>query len=154
MITLEISEGYRSLVDPPSLRDAVKIALEHQSAPANAELTLVITDDAQIRALNATYLGVDAPTDVLSFPADFIDPESDAPYLGDVLISYPQAAAQAQSAGHTPQAELQLLTVHGLLHLLGHDHATPSEKTAMWAAQTAILRELGLENITPTEAEH
>ena len=94
------------------------------------------------------FRDVDAPTDVLSFPAEFSDPESGAAYLGDVLISYPRVVAQTQSGGHTPEAELQLLIVHGILHLLGHDHADEAEKNTMWAAQAEILATLGVE-ITP-----
>ncbi len=143
MITLEISEACRSLVDASALETAAKTALRHQSAPEDAGLTLVITDDAQLHALNRQYRGVDAPTDVLSFNADFTDPESDAPYLGDVLISCERAAAQAQTGGHPLMDELCLLTVHGVLHLLGHDHAEPDGKARMWAAQNEILREVG-----------
>jgi probable rRNA maturation factor len=92
--------------------------------------------------LNRQYLGVDAPTDVLSFPVGEVDPESEALYLGDILISYPQALAQAEAAGHPVQAELQLLVVHGTLHLLGYDHAEEDEKTLMWKAQDEILARL------------
>jgi probable rRNA maturation factor len=66
------------------------------------------------------------------------------PYLGDIAISLPRATAQAEAAGHPVAAELQLLTVHGVLHLLGHDHAEPEEKAAMWAAQAAVLATLGV----------
>ena len=143
MITLEISEAYRTLVDSAALEEAAQAALRHQSAPEGASLTLVITDDAQLHALNRQYRGVDAPTDVLSFNADFTDPESDSPYLGDILISWERAAAQAAAGGHPVLDELRLLTVHGVLHLLGHDHADPEEKSRMWAAQNEILQQLG-----------
>jgi probable rRNA maturation factor len=147
MITLEISEGYQSLVDSHPLEEAAKAALRQQSAPAEADLTIVITDDEQLQELNHQYRDINAPTDVLSFPADFTDPENELPYLGDILISYERAAAQAAAGGHAAIAELQLLVVHGVLHLLGHDHADPPEKAHMWAAQNEILRRLGLENI-------
>jgi probable rRNA maturation factor len=107
-----------------------------------ADVTIVLTDDEQVRALNRQYLGIDAPTDVLSFPTDEIDPDSGELYLGDVIISYPQAAAQAEAAGHSVEAELQLLVVHGVLHLLGYDHAEQAEQAAMWAVQTEILSSL------------
>ena len=143
MITLEILDAYRSRVDSSALETAVKTAIQQQSAPADASLTLIISDDEQLHTLNRQYRNVDAPTDVLSFSADFIDPESNVPYLGDILISYERATAQATSGGHSIADELLLLTVHGVLHLLGHDHATPEEKTRMWAAQNEILRRLG-----------
>ncbi len=80
---------------------------------------------------------------MLSFQADELDPETGRRYLGDVIISYPRAQAQAQAGGHALPAELQLLVVHGVLHLLGHDHGAPAEKEAMWALQAEILQRLG-----------
>jgi len=130
---------------------AARAALAHQSAPADGELTIVLTDDAQLHELNRDYLGMDAPTDVLSFPADETDPETGSRYLGDILISVPYAARQSQQAGNSLEAEIQLLTVHGVLHLLGHDHAEPGEKSRMWQAQSEILGQLGLDNIVIKE---
>ena len=147
MITLEISEDYRSLVDSQLIDEAAKVALRHQSASTDSEITIVITDDEQLRQLNQQFRDIDAPTDVLSFPADFTDPETEAPYLGDILISYPRAEQQAAAGGHSTKAELQLLVTHGVLHLLGYDHAESAEKTEMWAAQKEILHQLGLENL-------
>lgn len=129
------------------LERAAKAALEHQSAPAESTLTIVLTDDKQIRELNRDYLGNDAPTDVLSFPASETDPETGSPYLGDILISLPYAAKSAALAGHPLEAEVQLLVVHGVLHLLGHDHAKTREKARMWKAQAEILGSLGLGGI-------
>lgn len=127
---------------------AALATLAHQGISTTSELSIIVTDDAQLHELNQQFRDVDAPTDVLSFPADFSDPESGAVYLGDVLISYPRVVAQAQSGGHSPEAELRLLIVHGILHLLGHDHADEAEKALMWAAQSEILTTLGVE-ITP-----
>jgi probable rRNA maturation factor len=101
-----------------------------------------------MRELNRIYRGVDATTDVLAFGTEeadafaFATPPEASQYLGDVIVSFPQAEAQAQAAGHPVEAELQLLTVHGVLHLLGHDHALPGEKALMWAAQSEILQQL------------
>lgn len=106
-------------------------------------LTLVLTGDEAIQELNRQYLGVDSPTDVLSFPAGEVDPETQEFYLGDVILSYPRAQAQAAAAGHPLEAELQLLTVHGVLHLLGYDHAEREEKDQMWSEQDQILTALG-----------
>jgi probable rRNA maturation factor len=87
---------------------------------------------------------VDAPTDVLSFPASEEDPETGASYLGDILISIPRAAQQALAGGHPLEAEVQLLVVHGVLHLLGHDRAEAEEKALMWNEQAKGLERLGL----------
>ncbi len=153
MIHLEISEGYDTLADAPLLERSALTALAHHYPGDEAELTIVITGDEQMRQLNHDYRGIDSATDVLSFPADFIDPESDTPYLGDVLISYPRAAVQAETAGHAVTAELQLLVVHGVLHLLGYDHATEEEKSQMWAAQAQALAQLGLGNLRIVETD-
>jgi probable rRNA maturation factor len=131
----------------PLLEQAALAALKHQSAPEDATLTIVLTDDDQLQALNRDYLGIDASTDVLSFPSDETDPETGSPYLGDILLSIPRAANQAESAGHSLEAESQLLVVHGVLHLMGHDHAEAEEKDRMWQAQAEILAQLGLADI-------
>lgn len=118
---------------------------------ATADMTIVLTDDRQLHELNVDYLGVDAPTDVLSFPAGEVDPETEALYLGDIAISIPRAAQQAQTGGHSVEAEAQLLVVHGTLHLLGYDHGTDEEKAVMWAEQAKVLERLGLSRITIQE---
>ena len=143
-----------SKYDLPSslLEQAVHLALKHQKESLDVNLSVVLTDNRKLRTLNRDYLGVDAPTDVLSFPASEtdgseIDPETGARYIGDILISVPYAAKSAAKAGHPLESELQLLVVHGVLHLLGHDHAKPKEKARMWKAQREILESLGLGQI-------
>jgi probable rRNA maturation factor len=147
-IAVRADSAYRKKIDSRRLREAAQKALAHESAPSRAELTLVITGDDKIRDLNRQYRGMDAPTDVLSFAetdARFVAASDEAVYLGDVIISYPRAEAQAASAGHSVADELLLLIVHGALHLLGHDHAGRAEKRKMWAAQKEILNELGVQ---------
>ena len=116
-------------------------------------LTILLTDDTAIQALNEQFRDEEKATDVLSFPAGEPMPGMHT-YLGDIVISWPFAKQQAEAAGHSTEAEAQLLVVHGVLHLLGHDHAYANEKAAMWAAQTAVLQLLGLAHITPTESAH
>ena len=127
------------------LERTARAALEHETQ--DGELSIVLTDDARLQELNRDYLGIDAPTDVLSFPASETDPQTGARYIGDILISVPRAQSQADAAGHALESELQLLVVHGVLHLLGHDHADPKEKKRMWQAQAEILKSLDLGNI-------
>src|SRR5512147_1261716 len=133
------------------LEHAVNTALAHESQALDVELSIILSDDARLHELNLNYLGVDAPTDVLSFPASETDPETGARYLGDILISVPRARAQAEAAGHPLEAEVQLLVVHGVLHLLGHDNARAREKARMWKAQAEVLEKLGLSNIQVRE---
>ena len=131
------------------LERAANAALEHHASQQSldSELSIILTDDARLHELNLNYLGVDAPTDVLSFPASETDPETGARYIGDILISVPRAQTQADAAGHPLEAEVQLLVVHGVLHLIGHDHAEAEEKARMWKAQAEILERLGLGQI-------
>ena len=149
MIHIESSPALQP-VKPELIEHAALTTLAHQST--DGDLTIVLTDDAQLHQLNRDYLGVDAPTDVLSFPASETDPETGVSYLGDVIVSIPRAEAQSQSAGHPLEAELQLLVVHGVLHLLGHDHAEPEDKARMWSAQAQVLERLGLAGLEIIES--
>jgi probable rRNA maturation factor len=127
---------------PELIVAAAEAALAHEAAAG--DLTVVLAGDAQLQALNRQYLGIDAPTDVLAFPGSQTDPETGVVYLGDIVISLAQAETQARAAGHPLESEVQLLVVHGVLHLLGHDHDVAEAKSRMWAAQGAVLRHLGL----------
>lgn len=135
------------------LKAAVLAALLQEQVQPPAMLTLLLTGDRRIQQLNRDFRHMDEPTDVLSFPAGDSLPEGaePMPYLGDIAVSVPYAARQATAGGHSLAAELQLLAIHGVLHLLGHDHAEPEEKERMWAAQSAVLNQLGLAHIVPTE---
>ena len=130
-----------------TLDTSIPVSEGFDFALASADMTIVLTDDEQLHELNREYLGVDSPTDVLSFPAAESDPETGTTYLGDILISIPRATQQAQAAGHSVEDEVQLLVVHGTLHLLGHDHATAAEKARMWQAQAEVLSGLGLSHV-------
>ncbi len=136
-------------VDEDLLERAANETLKHEFA--TGDITIVLTDDDQLHELNRDFLGIDAPTDVLSFPASESDPETGSAYLGDILISIPRAAQQAHAAGHELIDEVQLLVVHGSLHLVGHDHAEAEEKAKMWNAQAEVLERLGLGHIKISE---
>lgn len=131
------------------VREAALAALRHQNVQGQVELSILLTDSESVRQLNRTYRNRDEATDVLSFPGGDAMPGAEH-YLGDVAIAVPVARSQAAQAGHELQAELALLTVHGVLHLLGHDHTARDEKERMWQAQKELLSQLGL-NATPTE---
>lgn len=145
MIHVQINKGPLAPHLSALLEQAAEKALQHQGANPESDLSLVLSDDLELRALNRRHLERDLPTDVLSFPSASIDPETGTPYLGDVIISVERAEEQAKKAGHSLEAELQLLVVHGVLHLLGHDHAGDQEKAEMWGAQARILEDLGAE---------
>lgn len=120
---------------------AAVATLQQQRVKKPATLTVLLTNDTQLRALNRDYRGFDETTDVLSFTDGTELPEMGL-YLGDIAISVPQAQRQADQQGHSLLDELRLLTVHGVLHLLGHDHAEPEEKERMWSAQEIIINQL------------
>ena len=143
-INLKIDPDFKAQVEPKVIQATAQAALEYGSAPSPAEVTIVLTDDRALHLLNLNYLNQDHPTDVLAFPSGELDPETGRHYLGDIAISFPQAGVQAEKGGHSVMAEVQLLVVHGLLHLLGHDHSQPEEQARMWAAQAEILKQLGI----------
>jgi len=142
MIFVEIAESADLTIHPSLFEDGAQAALAYASPSSEVSLTIVLTGDEQVRELNRQYRGIDETTDVLSFPADYTDPDTNLPYLGDVIISCPQAQAQVARGGHTLEEEMQLLVVHGVLHLLGYDHMGADEKERMWAIQSEILRSL------------
>ena len=115
---------------------------------ASAELSVTLTDDEHIHALNKKFRGVDRATDVLSFAfRESDEPEvigTDFEILGDVIISLERAAAQAQEFGHSFLREVIFLEVHGLLHLLGYDHIDDDERREMETEQKFIMTRLGI----------
>ncbi|MDY7040481.1 MAG: rRNA maturation RNase YbeY [Chloroflexota bacterium] len=146
-VEVQIAPQFARLVDADLVRRAAIATLAHEEATGRGEVSLVITDDEEIHDLNRRFRGVDAPTDVLAFgvegeDAAFVTAPEAPVLLGDVIISCPRAQEQAVEADHPLSAEIQLLVVHGVLHLLGHDHAQTEEKAAMWARQEEILRAL------------
>jgi probable rRNA maturation factor len=147
MIFIKIIPEFKQDIRPALLEHAAQATLQNQADP-DVDLTLVFTNDRQIQALNRDYIGKDTPTDVLSFLASETDPETGRQYLGDVIISVPRAKEQSAAAGHSLDEELALLVVHGVLHLLGHDHASTEEKECMWAYQTDIMTQLGFPQFT------
>jgi probable rRNA maturation factor len=145
--TIEVQVGVAATEAlAPLLQATAEAALEQEGAAPTASLTILLTDDARLRQLNATFLGLDEPTDVLSFPAGEPMPAMAAEvagYLGDIAISLEQARRQADAGRHTLEAELQLLVAHGVLHLLGYNHLELDERRRMWAAQSAVLARVG-----------
>jgi len=129
-------------VDGDDLVALAHLVLEERRVPDDMEVALLLVDEPTIAGLNEQHLGHDGPTDVLAFPMDEPgeSPLAGPAILGDVVLCPAVAHAQAQARGLDPHDELQLLTVHGLLHLLGMDHAEPDEEREM-VALTAVLLE-------------
>lgn len=137
-------------VDTEQLRRLAAFVLADQRVPEAMELSVLCVDREAITELNRHHMGVDRPTDVLAFPMD-LPGESlgDEPsVLGDVVLCPAVAAEQAPRHGKTVDAELQLLVVHGILHLLGHDHAEPAEREAMFGLTDRLLQQFAAQ-VTP-----
>ena len=139
MVNVQFAEDIESPLSAAQIQLAVSEALRQAGSVLDVDLAVVLTDDQELHRLNREYLGIDAPTDVLSFPAGFVDPDSNQPYLGDILISIERARQQAEASHQAVQQELLLLVVHGVLHLLGYDHTGEEEKESMWSLQEKIL---------------
>ena len=138
------------------LQKVITAALDAQGVDLPCEINILLTNDEGIQRINNTMRGIDAPTDVLSFPMFELpegcvpgigcsDPDSGLVPLGDMCISMERAAAQAEEFGHSVERELAYLAVHSVLHLLGYDHMDEGEQKArMRAREEAILGSLGI----------
>jgi probable rRNA maturation factor len=146
-IEVSVEEEFRGLVNRGWVKKMVLQVLKAEGVSSPYEVSLVFTDSETVRELNRDYRGVDAPTDVLAFYVlprkggddSFILPPDGVTRLGEVIISYPQAVEQAKEQGHSTQRELALLIVHGILHLLGYDHAEPDEESKMRERERGLL---------------
>ena len=144
-ICVRVDDAFVEKTPTVRLREAIARTLQRYDAAPGSGVTLLVTNDDAVRSLNRRFLGIDAPTDVLSFPFDDDLPgEESGPYVGDIIIAHPYTAALAAQSGHDLAHVLILLAVHGTLHLLGFDHDTPENQQAMWLAQEQILEELGV----------
>ncbi len=143
-IQIEVPTDLDTTLVTTALTDIATATLTYQQAQRGSELCLVISDNATVQQLNRDYAGKDKPTDVLSFASEDSFP-GQAGYLGDIIISLETAAENATRNQHPLLAELQLLTTHGCLHLMGHDHATPEEKALMWQAQADVLNSANIQ---------
>ena len=142
--TISFDDEQHVPIDVPSLRRVAQRAFEMLSVPEGAALAVTFVEAARMAALKAEALGERAPTDVLAFPMDDVaDPMPGPVVVGDVVICPEVAEAQARAAGHSLGEEVSLLLVHGILHCLGRDHATPGEERAMFAEQADILAAAG-----------
>ena len=150
MIFVEIKEEFENNLEALPLQETAEKALAALGKDSGQDIQIIITDDESLQNLNNEFMGIDAPTDVLTFPLDFDNPESGTVYLGDIVISYPMAERQAQQSGHPAAEEIKLLIVHGILHLMGYDHAEPQEKETMWTLQNTLLEQLNIQ-AKPTE---
>ena len=143
-MSIEINNESDIPVDEAALLRLAAFALDTMHVHADAELAIVLVDEGAMEQLHVQWMDEPGPTDVLSFPMDELRPgteEDETPpgLLGDIVLCPQVAQAQAETAGHSTLEELLLLTTHGVLHLLGFDHADPSEEKEMFGIQRDIL---------------
>ncbi len=139
-VAIDAAEGYS--ISGDALRRAVLALLDLLGTDPPVALTIRVTSSDEVHDLNRTYAGNDYPTDVLSFPAEdepYEVEEGEPAYIGDIVIAHEVAVSQAAEAGIPFIIEMQTLSVHGTLHLLGYDHDTPETQAEMWALQSAAV---------------
>ena len=155
-MSVDINNESGVAVDSGALRELAQYVIDSMETHPLADLSVLLVDEGHMASLHEKWMEEPGPTDVLSFPMDELRPHSMAGpnrargrdgddlepvLLGDVVICPQVAAAQAKQAGHSTQAELELLAVHGVLHLLGYDHADPEEEAEMFGLQSELLRD-------------
>lgn len=143
-MTIELANETDVEVDLTEIHDCARFAMDAMFVHPNAELSVRVIDEAAMERLHVQWMDLEGPTDVMSFPMDELTPGkegqlSDEGMLGDIVLCPTIAAKQAEAAGHDPMEEMLLLTVHGVLHLLGYDHAEPQERLEMFDLQRTIL---------------
>ena len=147
MIQVQVNPSLKSFSGIRVLKKAAQVVLDYCQQGPGSDLAILLTDDEKVHNLNHEYRNIDETTDVLSFSSMEKDPDTNHVYLGDVIISFDKALKQADQAGHPVLVELQLLVVHGVLHLLGYDHAESDQKSRMWDTQNKILALLDIHDI-------
>jgi len=133
----------RIRLDTRKIRSIAREILKFEGQPDHAELSIVFCDDDFIQKLNDEYLGRNRPTDVLSFPMDEEEFDSEVRLLGDVVISVDTAQQQAQKMRHSLELEVVFLLIHGILHLIGYDHVRKSDQARMKAREETLCQLLG-----------
>ncbi len=145
-MTIEVNNESPAEVDEKALSDLARFVLDHQRIHPAAELAVILVDTTTMEQLHRQWMDEPGPTDVLSFPMDELRPTADDAepergLLGDVVLCPDVAATQARAGGHSTEEELHLLTTHGILHLLGYDHAEPEEEKEMFGLQKSLLND-------------
>ena len=138
---IEIENRSGQLVPESEIRKLLEFSMRELGLHPDCELTLAFINDAEMEELHIKWMNEPGPTDVLSFPMDLPTQKNEVVTLGDIVIAPAVAAHQARQAGHSTEHEIYILATHGLLHILGYDHADPDEEKVMFALQEKIVKE-------------
>jgi probable rRNA maturation factor len=143
-MTIEVTN--RSGVTAPEreIESLLTFGISYMDLHPECELSVTFVDDQEMEELHIKWMDEPGPTDVLSFPMDMPEGKGDVVTLGDIVIAPAVAAQQAATAGHSINHEIFILATHGLLHILGYDHADPAEEKVMFALQEKIVKEWSL----------
>lgn len=161
-ISVQVDENFGDLVSDQWLEGTAQRVLALESPAPEAKVSVIVSSDQVVRDLNKRHRGLDENTDVLAFSfshqgeyhgehkpspqpderVNFVLPPGETESLGEVVISYPQAKRQAAQSGHPVLKELAILLTHGLLHLLGHDHAEPEKESVMRRIEAQVLAQV------------
>ena len=140
-MTIEVTNTSGQLVPAAEISSLISFALLSLKLNPQCDLNISFVDDAYMTELHLKWMDEPGTTDVLSFPMDMPESENEAVTLGDIVISPMVAAAQALKQGHSTEDEIYILATHGLLHIIGHDHATPEDEKVMFALQEQIVKD-------------
>ena len=140
-MTIEINNKSGSLAPGDQVQSLLAFAMSKLDLHPDCDLNVTFVDDAEMTELHIKWMDEPGSTDVLSFPMDLPESADDVVTLGDIVISPEFATAQANQAGHSPEHEIYILATHGLLHILGYDHADPAEEKIMFALQESLVKQ-------------
>jgi probable rRNA maturation factor len=143
-MTVELVNRSGALVPEKEMHSLLNFGIEYMELNPECEISLTFVDVTEMEELHIKWMDEPGPTDVLSFPMDMPESKGEVVTLGDIVIAPAVAAKQAQDAGHSVEVEIYILATHGLLHILGYDHADPDEEKVMFALQEKIVKEWSL----------
>ncbi|CAB4743881.1 MAG: rRNA maturation RNase YbeY [Candidatus Planktophila sp.] len=140
-MTVELVNRSGALVPETQMHTLLNFGIDYMELNPECEISLTFVDPQEMEELHIKWMDEPGTTDVLSFPMDMPEKRGDIVTLGDIVIAPAVAAKQALEAGHSTEHEIYILATHGLLHILGYDHADPDEEKVMFALQEKIVKE-------------
>jgi len=145
-MTIEITNKSGALAPGEQIQSLLTFAMSKLDLHPDCDLNVTFVDDAEMTELHIKWMDEPGSTDVLSFPMDLPETEGEVVTLGDIVISPDFATAQANLAGHSPEHEMFILATHGLLHILGYDHAEPQDEKVMFELQESLVKQWSAES--------
>jgi len=140
-MTVDLVNRSGALIPEKEMHALINFGIEYMELNPECEISLTFVDVTEMEELHIKWMDEPGPTDVLSFPMDMPESRGEVVTLGDIVIAPAVAAQQAATAGHSVEHEIYILATHGLLHILGYDHADPDEEKVMFALQEKIVKE-------------